>query len=74
MLVVLHRAPGGPAVDAGDRIQKRLRAAGFINVKGSATRNCFRINPPMCVTAADCDAWLDAFDRALAAEGQGGAA
>ncbi|MFN9773781.1 MAG: aspartate aminotransferase family protein [Burkholderiales bacterium] len=72
--VVKDRGTRVPAVDAGDRIQKRLRAAGFINVKGSATRNCFRINPPMCVTAADCDAWLDAFDRALAAEGQGGAA
>ncbi|MEI7446304.1 MAG: aspartate aminotransferase family protein [Burkholderiales bacterium] len=67
--VVTDRRTRAPAVEAGDRIQKRMRAAGFINVKGSATRNCFRINPPMCVTEGDCDAWLDAFDRALAAEG-----
>jgi len=62
-----------PAVAAGDRVQKRIRAAGFVNVKGSATRNTFRINPPICVTAHDCDEWLDAFDRSLAAE-PGGAA
>lgn len=67
--VVSDRRTRAPAVEAGDRIQRRMRAAGFINVKGSATRNCFRINPPMCITASDCDAWLDAFDRALAAEG-----
>ena len=66
--VVKDRGTREPAVEAGDRIQRRMRAAGFINVKGSATRNCFRINPPMCVTARDCDEWLDAFDRALAAE------
>lgn len=66
--VVQDRRTREPAVAAGDRIQKRMRAAGFINVKGSATRNCFRINPPMCITARDCDEWLDAFDRALAAE------
>jgi alanine-glyoxylate transaminase/(R)-3-amino-2-methylpropionate-pyruvate transaminase len=66
--VVKDRGTREPAVEAGDRIQKRLRAAGFINVKGSATRNCFRINPPMCITARDCDEWLDAFDGALAAE------
>ena len=72
--VVADRRTRAPAVEAGERIQKRMRAAGFINVKGSATRNCFRINPPMCVTAQDCDEWLDAFDRALAAERAGGAA
>jgi alanine-glyoxylate transaminase/(R)-3-amino-2-methylpropionate-pyruvate transaminase len=66
--LVEDRGTRRPAAAAGDRIQKRLRAAGFINVKGSATRNTFRINPPLCVTAGDCDAWLDAFDRALAAE------
>jgi alanine-glyoxylate transaminase/(R)-3-amino-2-methylpropionate-pyruvate transaminase len=66
--VVKDRGTREPAVEAGDRIQKRMRAAGFINVKGSATRNCFRINPPMCITARDCDEWLDAFDRALAAD------
>jgi len=66
--LVEDRRSRRPAVAAGDRIQKRMRAAGFINVKGSATRNTFRINPPMCVTAGDCDEWLDAFDRALAAE------
>ena len=66
--MVKDRGTREPAVEVGDRIQKRMRAAGFINVKGSATRNCFRINPPMCITARDCDEWLDAFDGALAAE------
>jgi alanine-glyoxylate transaminase/(R)-3-amino-2-methylpropionate-pyruvate transaminase len=71
--VVEDRRARTPAIEAGERIQKRMRAAGFINVKGSATRNCFRINPPMCVTARDCDEWLDAFDRALSAERRGAA-
>jgi alanine-glyoxylate transaminase/(R)-3-amino-2-methylpropionate-pyruvate transaminase len=66
--LVRDRRTREPAVEASDRVQKRLRAAGFINVKGSATRNTFRINPPMCIGAHDCDAWLDAFDHALGAE------
>jgi alanine-glyoxylate transaminase/(R)-3-amino-2-methylpropionate-pyruvate transaminase len=66
--VVKDRRTREPAVEAGDRIQRRMREAGFIMVKGSATRNTFRINPPMSITARDCDELLDAFDRALAAE------
>jgi alanine-glyoxylate transaminase / (R)-3-amino-2-methylpropionate-pyruvate transaminase len=67
--LVRDRATKAPAVEEGDRIQRRMRAAGFIMVKGSATRNTFRINPPMCITADDVAGLLDAFDRALAAEG-----
>jgi alanine-glyoxylate transaminase/(R)-3-amino-2-methylpropionate-pyruvate transaminase len=66
--VVEDRRTRRPAVAAGDRIQARMREAGFIMVKGSATRNTFRINPPLCITAHDCDELLDAFDRALGAE------
>jgi alanine-glyoxylate transaminase / (R)-3-amino-2-methylpropionate-pyruvate transaminase len=67
--VVRDRKTREPAVEEGERIQNRMRAAGFIMVKGSATKNTFRINPPMCITADDCDGLLHAFDRALAAEG-----
>jgi alanine-glyoxylate transaminase/(R)-3-amino-2-methylpropionate-pyruvate transaminase len=66
--VVKDRRTREPAVEAGDRIQRRMREAGIIMVKGSATRNTFRINPPLSITARDCDELLDAFDRALAAE------
>jgi alanine-glyoxylate transaminase/(R)-3-amino-2-methylpropionate-pyruvate transaminase len=65
--VVRDRTTREPAVEEGTRVQHRLRASGFIMVKGSPTRNTFRINPPMCITLDDCDALLDAFDRALAA-------
>jgi 4-aminobutyrate aminotransferase-like enzyme len=36
-------------------------------VKGSATRNTFRINPPMCITQDDCEMLLDVLERAFAA-------
>lgn len=65
--LVRDRRAKVPAVEEGDRIQRQLRKDGFIIVKGSASRNVFRINPAMCITAADADAFLDAFDRALAA-------
>ncbi len=65
--VVRDRATREPALEEGDRVQRRLREAGYIIVKGSATRNVFRINPALCMTAEDTEALLDAFDRALAA-------
>ena len=64
--VVRNRATREPALEEGDRVQRRLRQAGYIIVKGSATRNVFRINPALCVTAEDTEGLLDAFDRALA--------
>jgi len=66
--MVRDRSTREPAVDEGERVMARMRDAGFIMVKGSPTRNTFRINPPMCITPDDIDALLDAFDRALAAE------
>jgi len=66
--MVRDRSTREPAVDEGERVMARMRDAGFIMVKGSPTRNTFRINPPMCITLDDIDALLDAFDRALAAE------
>jgi len=59
-----------PAAEAADRVQRRLRAMGVIMVKGSATRNVFRINPPLSITESECDEVLQAFDEALAAQGQ----
>jgi len=43
---------------------------GVIMVKGSATRNVFRINPPLSITESECDEVLQAFDEALTAQGQ----
>lgn len=65
--LVRDRETKEPAVAEADRVQKQLRSDGFIIVKGSATRNVFRINPAMCITADDATGLLDAFDRALAA-------
>lgn len=65
--VVRDRQTREPAAEEGARVQALLRQYGFIMVKGSPTRNTFRINPPMCLTLGDVDALLDAFDRALCA-------
>lgn len=65
--VVRDRKTREPAREEGDRVHRRMREAGIILVKGSATRNTFRINPPLCITREDCEGVLDAFDRALAA-------
>jgi alanine-glyoxylate transaminase/(R)-3-amino-2-methylpropionate-pyruvate transaminase len=65
--VVRNQTTKEPAVEEGSRIQARLRESGFIMVKGSPTRNTFRINPSLCITFEDVDGLLDAFDRALAA-------
>jgi alanine-glyoxylate transaminase/(R)-3-amino-2-methylpropionate-pyruvate transaminase len=65
--VVRDRTTREPAMEEGARVQMRMREAGFIMVKGSPTRNTFRINPPMCLSFDDIDGLLDAFDRALAA-------
>ena len=59
-----------PAAEAADRVQRRLREMGVIMVKGSATRNVFRINPPLSITESECDEVLQAFDEALTAQGQ----
>ena len=65
--MVRDRTTKEPAVEEGSRVQARLRESGFIMVKGSPTRNTFRINPSLCITFEDVDGLLDAFDRALAA-------
>lgn len=65
--LVADRATRAPAGAEGDRVHRRLREAGIIMVKGSATRNTLRINPPMCIGADDCDMLLHALDAALAA-------
>ncbi len=65
--LVRDRVTREPAVEEGTRVQARLREAGFILVRGSPTRNTFRINPPLCISFDDADALLDAFDQALAA-------
>ncbi len=64
--LVRDRKTREPAVEEGNRIQQHLRRSGFITVKGSATRNVFRINPAMCINFDDVDGLLDAFDQALA--------
>lgn len=56
-----------PAVEEGERVHARMRQQGVIMVKGSASRNTLRINPPMCITSADCEMVLDALDVALSA-------
>jgi len=65
--LVRDRSTRDPVIEEGDRIHRRIRDAGVIMVKGSATRNTFRINPPMCITAEDCEMVLDVLDRSLAA-------
>jgi alanine-glyoxylate transaminase/(R)-3-amino-2-methylpropionate-pyruvate transaminase len=65
--MVRDRTTKEPAVEEGSRVQARMRESGFIMVKGSPTRNTFRINPSLCITFEDVDGLLDAFNRALAA-------
>jgi alanine-glyoxylate transaminase/(R)-3-amino-2-methylpropionate-pyruvate transaminase len=65
--LVTDRISKSPATAAGERIQDALRDAGFITVRGTPGRNVFRINPPMCVTAADIDELIGALGLALAA-------
>jgi 4-aminobutyrate aminotransferase-like enzyme len=65
--LVRDRVTREPVVEEGERIHRRIRDAGVIMVKGSATRNTFRINPPMCITQDDCEMLLDVLERAFAA-------
>ncbi len=55
-----------PATEAAEHVQDALRAAGYICVRGTPGRNVFRVNPPLCIRAADIAGLLEALDNALA--------
>jgi len=63
--LVKDHATKAPATEAGERVQEALREAGYITVRGTPGRNVFRVNPPLCITAADIDGLLGALDTAL---------
>jgi len=64
--LVRDRATRAAATEAAEHVQDALRAAGYICVRGTPGRNVFRVNPPLCITAADIAGLLGALDSALA--------
>ena len=47
------------------QVMERLRELGILIGKGGLRGNVFRIKPPMCITPADAEFLVDAFDLAL---------
>jgi alanine-glyoxylate transaminase/(R)-3-amino-2-methylpropionate-pyruvate transaminase len=47
------------------QVMERLRELGVLIGKGGLHGNVFRIKPPMCITPADAEFLVDAFDLAL---------
>jgi alanine-glyoxylate transaminase/(R)-3-amino-2-methylpropionate-pyruvate transaminase len=64
--LVRDRSTREPVQEEGERVHRRMRREGVIMVKGSARKNTLRINPPMCISAEDCEHLLHSLDMALA--------
>jgi len=62
--IVADRESKEPSSEIAARIQERLRDEGMIIGRGGAAGNVLRIVPPMCIEAADCELFADAFERA----------
>jgi alanine-glyoxylate transaminase/(R)-3-amino-2-methylpropionate-pyruvate transaminase len=65
--IVADRATRRPDDAMAGRVQERLREAGIITGRSGQHKNVLRINPPLCVTAADAALLDEALDAALAA-------
>ncbi|KAK9835307.1 hypothetical protein WJX81_000697 [Elliptochloris bilobata] len=63
--MVIDRATKAPATAETARVMERLKDLGVLIGKGGLAGNVFRIKPPMCLTRADADFLVDAFDLAL---------
>jgi alanine-glyoxylate transaminase/(R)-3-amino-2-methylpropionate-pyruvate transaminase len=63
--LVRDRATKEPAKGETLDVMEALRASSVLVGKGGLDGNVLRIKPPMCITAADVDYALDAFDAAL---------
>lgn len=64
---VLDRASREPATAQTAEICNRLLAEGVIMQPTGDYQNVLKIKPPLCVTRADADFFVDALDRVLAA-------
>jgi len=65
--LVRDRASKTPAKQEALDIMESLRENSVLVGKGGLDGNVLRVKPPMCITAADVDYALDAFDGALRA-------
>jgi alanine-glyoxylate transaminase/(R)-3-amino-2-methylpropionate-pyruvate transaminase len=64
--LVRDRGTREPATAATIEVLERLRECGVLVGKGGLDGNVLRIKPPLCITAADVDFFLEALDDALA--------
>jgi alanine-glyoxylate transaminase/(R)-3-amino-2-methylpropionate-pyruvate transaminase len=63
--LVKDRTTKEPATAECMQIFERLKDLGLLTGKGGMHANTFRIKPPMCITKADVEFVIDAFDVAL---------
>lgn len=63
--MVRDRTTKEPAGSETAQVMERLRQLGVLIGKGGLYGNVFRIKPPMCLSIADADFLLQAFDQAL---------
>lgn len=66
--LVNNRETKEPAAQLTLNVMEHLKAHKIIIGKGGPFGNCLRMAPPMCLTKADADYFLDCFDDALTKE------
>jgi 4-aminobutyrate aminotransferase-like enzyme len=67
--LVRDRATKEPAADEAKAVRDELREAGFLVGRGGALANVIRLQPPLSITAEQCDRVAEALEKALAKRG-----
>ena len=70
--LVTDRVSKAPAAGQAKEIRKRCREAGVLVGLGGTLGNVIRIQPPLCLTAAEADRLCDVLEKAIADTGRSG--